>query len=422
MLTLFLSFGAKLDTKTRTGMSAMHLAAKSDQILILSWLRNKAFDAQCLDNEDNTPLHYAALHCCEFASAVLLSWKVDVNMLNKRNESPLLLAVQSGSHRIIRSLLLRGADVNCKDSEGKTPLVIASEKGNLEIVALIKPPGLLSLCGIKPPQRPIKFKRMLMSIYVLLLATGIFSMVYVFEIYDLFYEILTVLELVFLVLACCKDPGYIKKNHEHMLFELTKSTECYQICPECVIKRPPRSRHCQCCNKCVEKFDHHCPWINNCIGGRNLGLFYCFLIITLTFICYSGYLSLMFILENFQDPEFMKDYRFFIGLIWVIVPLSFLVPLLLLISVQTRNFLSNTTTNERYSRRVEANKVERTDSDEQVDRSSILKNVWHMCCNTQSQEYKTRVASLNQNEVVTRYSSILKDYELSLRFLNDNSN
>lgn len=422
MLTLFLSFGAKLDARTRSGMNAMHLAAKSDQILVLSWLRNKAYDAQILDNELNSPLHYAAIHCCEFASAVLLSWKVDVNLLNIKKESPLFLAVQSGSHRIIRSLLLRGADVKCKDIEGKTPLDIALEKGSQDIVALIKPPGILSKCGIKPPQRPIRFKKMLMTIYMLLLATGIFSLTYLLEIDDLYYDVLAGLELIFFVFACCKDPGYIQKNHEHMLFELTKSVECYQICPECVIRRPPRSRHCQCCNKCVEKFDHHCPWINNCIGGRNLGLFYCFLIVTLTFICYSGYLSVIYIKDHVQEQSFFTDFKFFVALVWVIIPLSFFVPLFLLVSVQTRNFLSNTTTNERYSRRVEANKVERTDSDEQVDRSSWVRNIWYMCSNTQIQEYKNRSSALAQTEGVTRYSSILKDYELSQRFLTDNSN
>ena len=29
------------------------------------------------------------------------------------------------------------------------------------------------------------------------------------------------------------------------------------------------SFHCTICNKCVELYDHHCPFINNCLGYRN---------------------------------------------------------------------------------------------------------------------------------------------------------
>eukprot|EP00914_Ancora_sagittata_P005731 GHVO01011641.1.p1 GENE.GHVO01011641.1~~GHVO01011641.1.p1 ORF type:complete len:444 (-),score=41.09 GHVO01011641.1:313-1644(-) len=33
------------------------------------------------------------------------------------------------------------------------------------------------------------------------------------------------------------------------------------------------SRHCRACNKCVSGFDHHCKWLNNCIGKKNYPLF-----------------------------------------------------------------------------------------------------------------------------------------------------
>ena len=400
----------------------MHLAAKSDQIVILAWLRNQNHDAEARDNLQNTPLHYSVQNNCEFATAVLLSWKINVNVLNTRQESPLFIAVEhSASQRIIRSLLLRGADVKSQNIEGHTILDLAINKQNKETESLLRAPGLLSICGIKPPQRPITFRPMLMAVYIFLLFTGMVSIFYFLHLDTQTYQVLAGLELILFVIVCCKNPGYMKKNHEHLLFDLTKSVECYQICPECVVRRPPRSRHCQICNKCVEKFDHHCPWINSCIGGRNLGVFYCFLIVTMAFISDSAWICASYVIEVLSQEALVLDLHFFLACVWALVPICFFFPLLLLITVQTRNFMSNTTTNERYSRRVEANKIERTDSDEQVDRSNIAKNIWEMCCNSQRQEYKTKSPASNTDNV-TRYSYVTKQYELQQKLLPDNSN
>ncbi|KAJ3931040.1 MAG: DHHC palmitoyltransferase-domain-containing protein [Lentinula lateritia] len=68
--------------------------------------------------------------------------------------------------------------------------------------------------------------------------------------------------------------------------ELTKCRKCGQ-------QKPERSHHCRICNRCVLKYDHHCPVrINQCVGlynERHFVLFMAYLCISTFCFCVLGY-------------------------------------------------------------------------------------------------------------------------------------
>lgn len=50
------------------------------------------------------------------------------------------------------------------------------------------------------------------------------------------------------------------------------------VCKRCILPKPPRTHHCSVCKTCILKMDHHCPWINNCVGHFNHRYFISFCI------------------------------------------------------------------------------------------------------------------------------------------------
>jgi hypothetical protein len=64
------------------------------------------------------------------------------------------------------------------------------------------------------------------------------------------------------------DPGYTSS-----LFNDKAYCETYKFrtCDKCGgLPKPKFCQHCVICNKCVVRWDHHCPWINGCVGAHNM--------------------------------------------------------------------------------------------------------------------------------------------------------
>ncbi|KAJ0183784.1 hypothetical protein K1T71_000207 [Dendrolimus kikuchii] len=66
------------------------------------------------------------------------------------------------------------------------------------------------------------------------------------------------------------EPGY--PPHGTMI------SEAASICKKCISPKPPRTHHCSVCDRCILAMDHHCPWLNNCVGYYNARYFYLYMV------------------------------------------------------------------------------------------------------------------------------------------------
>ncbi|CAK8679877.1 palmitoyltransferase ZDHHC3-like [Clavelina lepadiformis] len=78
---------------------------------------------------------------------------------------------------------------------------------------------------------------------------------------------------------------HLQKNKPHK--DKSVSGEDWTVCQRCETYRPPRAHHCKVCRRCIRRMDHHCPWVNNCIGELNQKYFIQFLFYTVLLCAYA---------------------------------------------------------------------------------------------------------------------------------------
>ncbi|XP_012937198.2 palmitoyltransferase ZDHHC7 [Aplysia californica] len=113
--------------------------------------------------------------------------------------------------------------------------------------------------------------------------------------------------------AVLSDPGIVPIPKTSMDFSdihsensKRKTNDGWTVCMKCETYRPPRAHHCRICRRCVRRMDHHCPWINNCVGEFNQKFF-------IQFLFYVGLASAfaitMVIVSWMMEPKAHKEVK-----------------------------------------------------------------------------------------------------------------
>ncbi|XP_044749443.1 probable protein S-acyltransferase 23 isoform X2 [Coccinella septempunctata] len=318
------------------GPRPIHWACRKGHTAVVQVLLQAGVAVNAADFKGLTPLMTACMFGRTATAAYLLGMGALNHLVDINGDTAMHWAAYKGHADLIRLLMYSGANLQNSDHFGSTPLHLACLSGNVTCVKVIaeksnidlepldkndKTPLMLAQSHrhfdiVQVLQSEIKKRKTwfppISEVWGLLFGKGGHSKaplcfflcsvllwgypMYVIRCIPITWNILRASHYCFIywnivmwvcwIVANRKNPGYLPMNTDsyHRAIKQIpyhdkwkkRNTMINRLCHTCKCLRPLRAKHCRICNRCVSYFDHHCPFIYNCVGLRNRTWFFLF--------------------------------------------------------------------------------------------------------------------------------------------------
>mmetsp|Transcript_18789 Transcript_18789/g.52353 ORF Transcript_18789/g.52353 Transcript_18789/m.52353 type:complete len:388 (+) Transcript_18789:538-1701(+) len=116
------------------------------------------------------------------------------------------------------------------------------------------------------------------------------------------YTIAVLAAAVLFLYTSCTDPSEYGTE--------VKDDEDQYYCVLCQVHVKKQSKHCRSCDRCVDGFDHHCKWLNNCVGAKNYWSFFLLVSVTCVMICIQFASGVYLFVISFTQKDVVRAHLY----------------------------------------------------------------------------------------------------------------